>query len=59
MKETNQWMSRKTSVAEGKVFYGRTSHNHDDEIYCAANECRDAVVTKDTTHQHERKPVVM
>jgi len=59
MNDTNQLTSRKMSVAEGKVSGDRTSHNHDGEMYCAADECTDAAVTTETKQQREHKPAMM
>jgi len=58
MRDTNQWMWRKTLVAEGKVFDDKTSRNHNDEKHCAADEGTDAAAAKETKHQREHKPQV-
>ena len=52
-------MSCKMSVAEGKVFDGRTCRSHNDEICCVVYEGTNAEATKETKHQHEHKLLLM
>jgi len=51
-------MSRKMSVAECKVFDGRTCRNHIDERHCVVYEGTNAEATKETKHQHEHRPLL-
>jgi len=52
-------MTHKMSVDEGKVFDGRTCHNHNDEICCVVCEGTNAEAAKETKHRREHKPQLM